>query len=259
MKMMYGLLSIMLCTTGLTACTSTQSKQATAPPTIHTNAMESEHQNRLIAALRELDPSNMGKLLYPVLASESRDTTVVRLNNEVVSTEPESGPELPEGDIDTAPDSDIEQEIAIAEQIPQYTAKGKLVLGSAEWVYIPGVNLTLAATIDTDSALSMLSVQQYEVFTRNSEDWVKFRVQHNDISSDEVSLPVLRWVKLNNKQATLPLVDSWIEIGEVKEKLNLLLTDLSDMPFAATLGTDFYRDIAVLDAGRRFIQPKIEK
>lgn len=270
MGMKYNLLAI-FCMAGVTACASTEpgnrnsmSKQSA------TSLIHSVHQTHLEAALREMDPVDDGRPPEPVLSAAdippAADDTTQAHNTQ---TSPEAMPEpeipaesktaqrlakepLPIKDAAKPSKPDIDNG-------PIRTGEGQLILGSEEWVYIPGINLTLAASINSDDARSALSVNNYQTFKRNGEEWVKFRVEHTEIISGEVSLPVLRWVKLDQTEVLRPEVDSWIELGEVKEKLNLVLTDLSDSPFPARIGTNFYRSFAVQDPNRRFVQPKVEK
>jgi hypothetical protein len=143
---------------------------------------------------------------------------------------------------------------------PIETEEGKLILGGLEWVYVPGLDKSLKAKIDSGATTSSISAVDVVPFEREGKEWVKFRVQHGKVSSDEISLPILRWAKIKQANSAVatkrPVVTAWIEVGKVKEKADFTLTDRNHLEYPVILGQSFFRDIAIVDVSREFVQAK---
>jgi hypothetical protein len=144
------------------------------------------------------------------------------------------------------------------------TKEGKLILGEEEWVYIKGLNHSVKARIDTGATTSSASAIDIVTFERDGKDWVKFKLAHNEKNSEEIALPVSRWVKIKQSSNTdkvqeRPIVLAWIQLGEVKVETEFTLTDRSHLNYGLLMGRSFFRDIAVVDVSKSFVQPKVEK
>ncbi len=140
------------------------------------------------------------------------------------------------------------------------TADGRLILGEQEWVYVTGLKENFRARIDTGATTSSVSAVDVIPFERDGQDWVKFKIAHDDITSKEFALPVERWVDIRQSSAEgtqrRAVVLAWIQIGDVKEKTEFTLTDRSHLTFPLLLGRSFFKDIALVDVSRKYIQPK---
>jgi len=140
------------------------------------------------------------------------------------------------------------------------TSDGRLILGEQEWVYVTGLKQSFKARIDTGATTSSVSAVDVLPFERDGKDWVKFRIAHDDVKSKEFALPVERWVDIRQSNADgtqrRAVVMAWIEIGGVKEKTEFTLTDRSHLTFPVLLGRSFFKDIALVDVSRKYIQDK---
>lgn len=140
------------------------------------------------------------------------------------------------------------------------TTDGKLILGEKEWVYIPGLEESFRARIDTGATTSSISAVDIKPFERDGKDWVKFKMEHDGVSSKEISLPVERWVKIKQSSAEgsqrRAVVHAWIQIGDLKEKTEFTLADRTHLSFPVLLGRSFFRDVAVVDVSRKYVQKK---
>ncbi|WCE32617.1 putative ATP-dependent zinc protease [Vibrio sp. SCSIO 43137] len=136
------------------------------------------------------------------------------------------------------------------------TANGKLILGQEEWLYIPGLDKSFRAQLDTSVTTSAVSAQEITKFYRNGTEWVKFKIAYKQISSNEISLPVLRWTDVNEPDKRKPVVTSWVQIGDVQEVANFALTDSKQMSAPVQLGSKFISSVGSVDFRRQFIQPK---
>jgi hypothetical protein len=49
---------------------------------------------------------------------------------------------------------------------------------------------------------------------------------------------------------------AWIQIGDLKEKTEFTLADRTHLTYPLLLGRSFFKDVAVVDVSRKFVQPK---
>lgn len=142
----------------------------------------------------------------------------------------------------------------------QKTSDGKLILGEKEWVYLPGLEQSVKARIDTGATTSSISAVDIEPFERDGKDWVKFKIEHDGVKTKEIALPVQRWVKIRQSTANdthrRAVVDAWIQIGDLKEKTEFTLADRTHLTFPLLLGRSFFKDVAVVDVSQQYVQDK---
>ncbi|WP_017093583.1 ATP-dependent zinc protease [Vibrio splendidus] len=146
---------------------------------------------------------------------------------------------------------------------PLKTDDGKLILGEEEWVFVPGLKEAFKARIDTGATTSSISAVDIVDFERDGKDWVKFKIEHDGITTKEISLPVERWVKIKQSSAEgtqrRAVVVASIQIGELKDKTEFTLADRTHLSFPILLGRSFFRDVAVVDVSQKYVQKKITK
>ncbi|MCG7495294.1 ATP-dependent zinc protease [Vibrio sp. Of7-15] len=140
------------------------------------------------------------------------------------------------------------------------TADGKLILGEKEWVYVDAISMSVEARVDTGATTSSISAVDIVPFERDGQDWVKFKLAHNDRETKEMQAPVSRWVRITQSSTEgydrRPVIEAWIQIGELKQQTEFTLTDRSHLKFGVLLGRSFFRDVAIVDVSKRFVQPK---
>ncbi|MFM2599580.1 ATP-dependent zinc protease [Vibrio fortis] len=143
------------------------------------------------------------------------------------------------------------------------TADGKLILGEEEWVYVPGLEESFKARVDTGATTSSISAIDIVPFERDGKDWVKFKIEHDGIKSQEVSLPVERWVKIKQSSAEgtqrRAVIVANIQIGDLKDKTEFTLADRTHLTYPLLLGRSFFRDVAVVDVSKKYVQDKVKK
>ena len=101
-----------------------------------------------------------------------------------------------------------------------------------------------------------------QVFERDGKEWVRFNLDHisdgNDKNTEIVEAPVVRWVKI--RQSTTeqaerrPVIEAWVNLGQLHEKTQFTLADRSHMTYPVLLGRDFFKDIALVDVGKKYVQ-----
>ena len=143
------------------------------------------------------------------------------------------------------------------------TNDGKLILGEEEWVFVPGLKEAFKARVDTGATTSSISAVDIVDFERDGKDWVKFKIEHDNITTEEISLPVERWVKIKQSSAEgtqrRAVVVAAIQIGDLKDKTEFTLADRTHLSFPLLLGRSFFRDVAVVDVRQKYVQKKITK
>ncbi|MEG3220194.1 RimK/LysX family protein [Vibrio gigantis] len=149
------------------------------------------------------------------------------------------------------------------EEKPTKTSDGKLILGEEEWVFVPGLKEAFKARVDTGATTSSISAVDIVDFERDGKDWVKFKIEHDGITTEEISLPVERWVKIKQSSAEgtqrRAVVVASIQIGDLKDKTEFTLADRTHLSFPLLLGRSFFRDVAVVDVSKKYVQKKITK
>lgn len=142
--------------------------------------------------------------------------------------------------------------------------KDTLILGAIENVEIADIKQQFSARIDTGATTSSLNAVDLQEFERNGTQWVRFHLINQDVKEDGklewITAPVVRNVKI--RQSTTeeaerrPVVELWIKLGAIHEKVQFTLADRSHMTHSVLLGREFIQDIAVIDVSKEFVQSK---
>lgn len=167
---------------------------------------------------------------------------------EVKPTDPELKPEVkPEIKPEVKPEVKPKPETKPKPKPKPVTATkdGKLILGSQEIVWLGAAKTHVKARVDTSVKVSTIGVSNIQEFERDGKDWVKIKA-----GQEEVELPVERWVKSNKER--LPIVKIRTRLGDLNERTEFMLVNGAGV----VLGENFIRDVAVIDANRKFVQPK---
>lgn len=143
-------------------------------------------------------------------------------------------------------------------------ANGKAILGEEEWVWLEPISLHFRARIDTGATTSSLNAQDLQYFERDGKDWVRFNLDHNTDDQtpdiDTIESPIIRWVKIRQASAEelerRPVIEMKIKIGKLEEKAQFTLSDRSQMNYPVLLGRQFFKDIALVDVGKQYVQGK---
>ncbi len=178
---------------------------------------------------------------------------------EPVVLEPEAKPEVdPKPDVQPEPETKPEKPV-----VAKKTPDGMLILGSEEWVYVPAIDDTFKARVDTGATTSSMNAIDIVPFERDGKDWVQFKIDLGDKESKEFKVPVERWASVKQSSSDeitkRAVVSAYIKIGDYKEKTEFTLADRGHMAFPMLLGRSFFRDVAVVDVSKKYIQGKPSK
>lgn len=201
-------------------------------------------------------------LLLPILLAGCMSTTATTPDTGTTDKPVVEQPVTPE----TKPAVKPEQKPQVDPKPPVATnlktADGKLILGEEEWMYIKAINHNAKARIDTGATTSSISAIDIEMFERDGKDWVKFKLAHNGSETKEFESPVSRIVTIRQssteERTDRPVIEAWVQIGDLKTKTEFTLNDRTHMTYPVLLGRTFFRDVAVVDVSKTFIQPKVK-
>ncbi|PMO39999.1 ATP-dependent Zn protease [Vibrio splendidus] len=204
-----------------------------------------------------VEPEQKPQIEQPVVDDSSKGETEATEGEKV--TEPTEKPE----DVKPTEPEVKPEPVEKPPAKPLKTDDGKLILGEEEWVFVPGLKEAFKARIDTGATTSSISAVDIVDFERDGKDWVKFKIEHDGITTKEISLPVERWVKIKQSSAEgtqrRAVVVASIQIGDLKDKTEFTLADRTHLSFPILLGRSFFRDVAVVDVSQKYVQKKITK
>ncbi len=121
--------------------------------------------------------------------------------------------------------------------------KEKTIIGWAEWVHLPLLNLPyIKAKVDTGARTSALHAFSIEPFTKRGAPWVKFQMHplhgHADIVV-QCEAPVIdrRMVTDSGGKGEKRLViETFATVGEVTRSIEITLTNREKMAYRMLLG-----------------------
>jgi hypothetical protein len=137
----------------------------------------------------------------------------------------------------------------------------KMVLGELETVWIDPPGLSLNARIDTGATTNSLNAEDMVEFERDGDDWVRFHVRDADSKElIEIEREVVRYVRVYQQAdpggTRRPVVSLRLHLGDVRDPFEFTLADRSHLNHQILLGRSFLTDIALVDVGRQFVQPR---
>ncbi|GAL18275.1 hypothetical protein JCM19235_6828 [Vibrio maritimus] len=218
---------------GLVACSTTPTETATTPAVEQPSTEVTPDTPKTETAPEAVEPE-------------------AKPEEKVTETKPEPKPEEPV--VEKKPEQPV------AKPAPVKSDDGKLILGEQEYVSLVDIKVSTKARIDTGATTSSLSAVDIVPFERDGKDWVKFKMKHDGVESKEVSLPVERWVKVKQSSSEesdkRPVIVSVIKIGDMTSKTEFTLADRTHLKYPVLLGRSFFRDVAIVDVSRKYVQPK---
>ncbi|MDO6705686.1 ATP-dependent zinc protease [Photobacterium sp. 1_MG-2023] len=238
--------------TFLSGCTMLSAEQAPKRDTNTLTAIEMMETNvhfRLNRMSQQINEQNENiAKLEKELSSMSEDL------NKVASVPPPKPEVIVEKKIVPVPQNSID--------IDPKTAHGKVILGEEEWVWLDSVQSFFKARVDTGATTSSINALDVQIFERDGKQWARFNLSHsgeeNQPADQIVEAPVVRWVKIRQSSADdserRPVVEMWLKLGKLHEKAQFTLADRTQMTYPVLLGREFFKDVALVDVGKQFVQ-----
>lgn len=125
----------------------------------------------------------------------------------------------------------------------------KMVVGAAEHLWISPPDISLIARIDTGTGTNAIHAIDITPFERDGDDWVRFTLAESVV----VERKILRQLRTSKR----PVVRLRVQLGNVLDSFDFILTDRSNSEHPVLLGRTFLQDVALVDVGKEFVQPKV--
>ena len=142
------------------------------------------------------------------------------------------------------------------------------VYGRYEYIQLPEIGETFKAKMDTGALTASLSARDIETFTRDGDEWVRFRLSGKDVSNKVYEHKVSRISKIKSRAdedeendetsvAKRPVIDLEMCLGNVKRTVEVNLTDRSSFNYPLLIGAKALREFgAAVNPARRYTANK---
>jgi len=116
------------------------------------------------------------------------------------------------------------------------------VIGARESIFFPDLHLTVKAKVDTGARTSSLHAIDLKTERRGGQLWVSFTTSSDDPKLTQpirVSQPVYdqRLIRSSNgEESQRYVIRLWMQLGSVKQKIEVSLADRSKMKYPMLLG-----------------------
>ncbi|QCI10287.1 ATP-dependent zinc protease [Pseudomonas putida] len=140
--------------------------------------------------------------------------------------------------------------------------------GRYENIGLPEIGETLKAKMDTGAYTASLSAKDIELFTRDGEEWVRFRLATKDADGKVYEHKLSRISKIKNRVdeeeegdapelSKRPVVDLELCLGDVKRTVEVNLVDRSHFNYPLLVGAKALREFkAAVNPAKRFTAGK---
>lgn len=147
----------------------------------------------------------------------------------------------------------------------------KAVVGKVEWLWLPSLDLNVAAETNTSAHLSSIFAVNQNIYEKDGQRWVRFELptrapkhgpQNGPASPVTLDLPVERLSRARQDGPDGPLrpvVRLPARLGSIHQVTEFWLADRPTGKLAVTLGRNFLSDMAIVDVSEQFLQPKYER
>lgn len=148
------------------------------------------------------------------------------------------------------------QRLPVAEAKELVHHQDKLVIGRVEYVQLNPSEQVLKARIDTGAGLSSLNAVDLVQFQRDGKNWVRFNIidpkTKKPISFEKKVKRFVTIKQLSGNDQRRPIIVMGLELGSIKEQVELTLADRSGYVYQLLIGRNFLRDRAVVDVSHKY-------
>jgi hypothetical protein len=141
--------------------------------------------------------------------------------------------------------------------------------GRFEYIKLPEIGgQVFKAKMDTGALTASLSAKDIQTFTRDGDDWVRFRLATKDADNKMYEHKISRISKIKNRAeedddgegaevSQRPVVDLELCLGDVKRTIEVNLVDRSKFNYPLLIGAKGLREFkAAVNPARRFVADK---
>ena len=143
-------------------------------------------------------------------------------------------------------------------------AADKPVFGLNEYAQLAGLNLEVAAKLDTGAKTASLSARDITRFKRDGETWVRFYLAIDDAHEHPIERPLARISKIKRRAGDVdpeegktytarPVIELAICMGKTLRSIEVNLTDRSAFEFPLLIGSTALKEFnAAVSPGVRY-------
>ena len=147
-------------------------------------------------------------------------------------------------------------------------AADKTVYGLNEYADLAGIDLQVAAKLDTGAKTASLSARDIKRFKRDGESWVRFYLAIDDAHEHPIERPLARLSKIKRragdvdpddekKYTSRPVISLEVCMGKVSRTIEVNLTDRSAFQYPLLIGADALRHFnALVDPSLKYAAGK---
>lgn len=131
----------------------------------------------------------------------------------------------------------------------------KVVVGGREKLLLTDLGIVLQARVDTGAATASLDARDVELFERDGERWVRFKIYDPD-TDDMIELERRRVRRVLITQSNVeeperrPVVEMRITLGELTQMSEFTLSNRSHLEHPVLIGRNVLRDVMVVDVAK---------
>lgn len=132
-------------------------------------------------------------------------------------------------------------------------------IGYVEKLWFKSIKASLSAKIDTGALTSSLNAPDYEVFKKNGEEWVRFKIQKKSGKRIVIKRPVERFVRIRRAGVDVkrrPIIKLKVCLAGKSQTAEFSLTDRSAMNYQAIVGRTFMENLFVVNPAESFLASK---
>jgi len=143
--------------------------------------------------------------------------------------------------------------------------KERVVMGWLEYVTVEPWGLRLKAKLDSGAKLSSMHAENIELFRRNGDMWVRFRLESqakkkSDRHTFTMERPLVREARIKahgGKLVSRPVVTLDFCLNGSTHEAQFTLADRGNFLYPVLLGRRFLADIALVDPGATYLATSV--
>lgn len=157
--------------------------------------------------------------------------------------------------VECPPPKIIERVIVKPQPLPETGGELNLpIIGEVEDVTVDPPGVKLEARIDTGAASSSIHAESIQLVERDGKRYVRFSVLNPETKELlDVESKLRRIVRIKQQTGEYErryVVRLWLSMGDIKESVDVTLTDRSDFEFPLLVGRNLLTDTAIVDVSR---------
>jgi len=147
-------------------------------------------------------------------------------------------------------------------------ATTKTIYGLNEHTLLAGIDLRVAAKLDTGAKTASLSARDIERFKRDDESWVRFYLAIDEAHAHPIERPLARISKIKRRSGDFdpaeeknytarPVIKLAVCMGQARRYIEVNLTDRSDFQYPLLIGSDALKHFdALVDPSLKYAAGK---